>query len=256
MPSELRSAASRANGAKSQGPKSDATRETSSRNSLKHGLTSTRRVVLTGEDPDRFQQFFSGFMDVFSPANAVEEDLVQQMVAARWRTMRIWGVETGLFDDQMIRQHDTIEEQFRDPASNIPLARAFRTLTDESHALSLAFRYESRLHRVYQHAYTTLRQLQRERQPQPTEVAPCEAAPPEPPSDPVPSANAEPVSFTPADPPQEKSRNEPSASRTLRQLRNHRALGSRSKNSGTPRASFGTGRFLGGTPAKRAPRAA
>jgi hypothetical protein len=194
MPSELRSAASRANGAKSQGPKSEAGRETSSRNSLKHGFTSTRRVVLYGEDLDRFQQFFSGFM---------EEDLVQQMVAARWRTMRIWGVETGLFDDQMIRQHDTIEEQFRDPASNIPLARAFRTLTDESHSLALAFRYESRLHRVYQHAYATLRQLQRERQPQPTE-----APPPEPPGDPVPAANAEPVSFTPADPPRENLRNE------------------------------------------------
>jgi hypothetical protein len=238
MPSELRSAASRANGAKSQGPKSDAGRETSSRNSLKHGFTSTRRVVLTGEDPDRFQQFFSGCMDVFSPANAVEEDLVQQMVAARWRTMRIWGVESGLFDDQMIRQHDTIEEQFRDPASNIPLARAFRTLTDESHSLSLAVRYESRLQRVYQHAWATLRELQRHRQPQTTEAAPSEAASPEPPSDPVPSASAEPVSFTPADPPKEKWRNEPSASRTLRQLRNHRAIRSRSKHS------------------KRAPRAA
>jgi hypothetical protein len=234
MPSELRSAASRANGAKSQGPKSDAGRETSSRNSLKHGFTSTRRVVLAGEDPDRFQQFFSGFMDVFSPANAVEEDLVQQMVAARWRTMRIWGVESGLFDDQMIRQHDTIEEQFRDPASNIPLARAFRTLTDESHSLSLAVRYESRLQRVYQHAWATLRELQRHRQPQPTK-----AVPPEPPSDPVPSANAEPVTCTPADPPREKVRNEPSVvSRTLRQLRNHRAIRSRSKHS------------------KRAPRAA
>ena len=219
--SELSSAASRANGAKSHGPKSDATSETSSRNSLKHGLTSTRRVVLAGEDPEQFQDFFTGFMEVFAPANAVEADLVQQMVAARWRSTRIWGVETGLFDDQMIRQQDPTEEQVRDPASYIPLTRAFRTLTDESRSLALAFRYESHHHRVYQRAYATLRELQRERQPQPdSDDDPTAAAAPEPP----PATTVEPVTVTPADPPQEKLRNEPGASQTLRHLRTHRAI--------------------------------
>jgi hypothetical protein len=235
MPSDLRSDTARANGAKSQGPKSDATRETSSRNSIKHGLTSTRTVVLASEDPNRFEQVFNEFMDVFLPANAVEEDLVQEMVAARWRTMRIWGVETGLFDDQMIRQNDTIEEQFRDSGSNIPLARAFRSLTNESRSLSLAFRYESHLHRVYQRAYTTLRELQGERQPQPTDPDPSAAAPPEPP----PTTHAEPVDFTPPSPPAEKLRNEPSASRTLRQLRNHRAIRSSFKRSITQASARG-----------------
>jgi hypothetical protein len=228
MPSELRSAASRSNGAKSHGPKSAETREISSRNSLKHGFTSYSTILLANENPDQFKELLADFKNALLPANAPEEDLVNQMVAARWRTMRIWGIETGLFNDEMDHQRAKREEQSIPAGPNNPTAGAFRALADESHALSLACRYESRLHRIYQRAYATLRELQQERQSQPT------AAPPEPP----PATPVEPES-PPSPPPGENLRNEPSASRTLRQLRNRRAIRSRFKPAATPRVSLG-----------------
>src|SRR5258705_4904520 len=48
--SEQRSAISRANGARSKGPTTDAGKSISSRNSLKHGMTA-KKIALPNEDP-------------------------------------------------------------------------------------------------------------------------------------------------------------------------------------------------------------
>jgi hypothetical protein len=52
MTSELKSATSRANGAKSRGPVTAEGREKSSRNSLDHGFTSKKTMVLECENED------------------------------------------------------------------------------------------------------------------------------------------------------------------------------------------------------------
>jgi hypothetical protein len=51
-----------------------------------------------------------------------------------------------------------------DPA--VPLAMAFRSLSDDSRSLALASRYEARLQRIYDRAYKTLRELQQIRKSQ------------------------------------------------------------------------------------------
>jgi hypothetical protein len=60
------------------------------------------------------------------------------MVAARWRTRRMWAIETGLLNAEILAKID-------DPDPNIHLAVAFRTLSDDSGSLALASRYEARL---------------------------------------------------------------------------------------------------------------
>src|SRR5258708_20487329 len=74
------------------------------------------------------------------------------------------------------------------------LAFAFRRLVDESRAISLASRYESRLHRIHERTHYTLRELQQSRKqqqvgqvpdlPSPTIIQNPEDAPPPPASDP------------------------------------------------------------------------
>src|SRR5437867_13235056 len=101
MPSERKSAASRSNGAKSKGPKSAETRAKSSRNSLKHGLTSTNTILLACENPDEFQEMLDEYMAAHQPASAAETDFVHEMVAARWRIQRYWTIETVLLNSEM-----------------------------------------------------------------------------------------------------------------------------------------------------------
>ena len=88
MPSQLKSETARINGAKSRGPTSVEGREKSSQNDLKHGLTSDSMMVLDCENRDHFDELLNTFLGIYQPANLAEEDLVEEMVAARWRIRR------------------------------------------------------------------------------------------------------------------------------------------------------------------------
>jgi hypothetical protein len=159
MTSELKSATARLNGAKSRGPRTAAGLEKSARNSLCHGFTARKSVLLACENPEEFQQILNEYTSIYAPATPAEADLVDEMVAARWRIRRLWTIETSLMDARMIRQRATVDAT--DPG--IQLAEAFRSLADDSRSLALASRYESRLHRVHERAYQTLRELQEAR---------------------------------------------------------------------------------------------
>src|SRR5689334_14492242 len=95
-----RIAASRANGAKSRGPVTAEGKERSRRNALKHGFASAA-VVLTSEDWDSYLETRECYIRRFQPADEIELDLVEQMVAARWRQQRIWSIESSALDDEL-----------------------------------------------------------------------------------------------------------------------------------------------------------
>jgi hypothetical protein len=163
MPSQLKSDTARANGAKSRGPKSAATRAKSSLNATSHGFTAHNTVLLQCEDPNLCQKIRAEYLATYTPATPAEEVLVDEMIVARWRIQRLWTIETALFDREVSRQQPEMEKAAQpNPAAN--LALAFRALADESYSLALLSRYESRLHRMHERTYRTLRQLQQERQ--------------------------------------------------------------------------------------------
>ena len=165
MVSNLKSETARANGAKSRGPTTAEGKEKSSRNAVKHGLTSgSGNILLDSEDPDEFQQIFNKLLGIHEPATPAENDLVEEMVAARWRIRRMWTIETNLFNVEILTQQSSpsvCEGPTHDPG--IHLAMAYRALSDDSHSLALASRYEARLQRTYDRAYKTLRELQQAR---------------------------------------------------------------------------------------------
>ena len=128
----------------------------------------------------------------YQPRSLVEEGLVNEMVACRWRMQRLRMIEIALIDSELDRPMPESEVP-ADPGYQI--AFAFRRLVDESRAISLASRYEARLHRIHERSHRTLRELQK--------------------NSPSVSAGAEPESAAPvqpeAPPPTgaKKSRNEP-----------------------------------------------
>lgn len=169
MSSNLRSETSRINGAKSRGPVSVDGLAKSSRNALKHGLTSVSMIILDTEDPDEFNCLLNDFFSIYKPAGPAEQDLVEEMVAARWRIRRMWVIETALMNSEVLAQLAKIATT----DAGTQLAFAFRSLSDNSHALLLVSRYESRMQRTYDRAYRVLRDLQQSRPPvQPTDSEP------------------------------------------------------------------------------------
>jgi len=197
MTSDLKSATSRANGAKSHGPKTAEGKEKSSQNSLNHGFTAKKTILLQCENQEQFQKMQADYTVTYQPGSPVQEYLVSEMVACRWRMQRLRLIETALIDSEMDRELPDVETP-EDPGYQ--LAFAFRRLVDESRAISLASRYESRLHRIHERTHRTLRELQQSRTGNPS----VSAGSPEPtpaPTAPVPE-QAQPESAP------EKSRNE------------------------------------------------
>jgi hypothetical protein len=182
MPSDLKSETARANGAKSHGPKTPEGREKSSQNAVKHGFTSKSIIVLDTEDPEEFHEVENEFVQTYRPAGPAQENLVREMVGARWRIRRMMMIETCMFNSEIDNQQT--KSDTTDPG--VLLAAAFRSLADDSRALALAIRYESRLQRLHDRAHKTLRELQQNCPP----TQPTDSAPP-PPAESSPTENCE-----------------------------------------------------------------
>lgn len=59
--------------------------------------------------------------------SALDTDLVEQLVAARWRTQRSWGLETDLLDLEMLKQEDQIAQEFKSHEDRVrpPVGKQF-----------------------------------------------------------------------------------------------------------------------------------
>jgi len=90
-------AANRRNALKSTGPRTAAGKAASSRNGLRHGLTS-RRAVVRGEDAQDFERFRAELRSALAPRDAREEVLAETVVYAAWRMRRAWRAEAQLFN--------------------------------------------------------------------------------------------------------------------------------------------------------------
>src|SRR5580658_9794045 len=85
-------------------------------------------VVLKGESTDRFLGLLGALLKEFQPQTPFEESLIENMAVARWRQMRIWGMEKAGMEHEMRRQAE-ISSSREDTATRSALA--FRTLSDD-----------------------------------------------------------------------------------------------------------------------------
>ena len=143
-PNQIR--ANRANALRSTGPKTPEGKKVCAQNSIRHGMLS-QTVVLEGESQDRFIDLLTSLQSQLKPRSDAEAAIVETMAIARWKQMRIWGIQKAGFDLEMARLNSSC---------NIPAARAsivFKNLADNSRVLDLQYRYETGYDRQYCRAY-------------------------------------------------------------------------------------------------------
>src|SRR6266446_7071056 len=104
MPTERQSESARINGAKSHGPISAEGKEKSSRNSLRHGCTASHTIILACEDPKDLERMVEKYDTMYRPVTLEEQDLVAEMISARWGIRRATGIETNLIDCEMVTE--------------------------------------------------------------------------------------------------------------------------------------------------------
>jgi hypothetical protein len=140
---ERQLAANRANAQKCTGPKTPEGKACTRFNGLKHGLCAAN-VCLPGEDDEEYERRRRAYVDFYQPASLIEWDLVEDLVAARWRKNRIIKVEQNLILDTILRERINIEKHYYELSLDAETALAMRNLIDESDAMRLLDRYETR----------------------------------------------------------------------------------------------------------------
>jgi hypothetical protein len=91
--------ANRRNALKSTGPKTEAGKEQSRRNAVRHGLTAETVIGLL-EDAEDYRQFEAAVIADYDAQSTVERELVLRLASVLWRLRRATTMETGLFEIQ------------------------------------------------------------------------------------------------------------------------------------------------------------
>ena len=121
-------------------------------------------IVLTNESHTKFDELHQTYIETFQPANGVEMDLIDQMVASQWRLRRVWIMQTAALDLKMDQQDAEIAKKFNQIDQATRLTVAFTTLANDEKSLDLLLRYETTYNRLYQRAMNTLTRLRRDNQ--------------------------------------------------------------------------------------------
>ena len=100
MPTDRRSLTSPINGRKSTGPKTTEGKAISANNNLRHGILA-RNIVLDDESSERFNALANEFHQQLQPRDFVESTLVDTLVVARWRQIRLRSMEKASLSHEM-----------------------------------------------------------------------------------------------------------------------------------------------------------
>ena len=148
-PSQRKIAANRANAKKSTGPKTEAGKERSAQNAVKHRLTS-RRFWLADEERADYLARQEALYDALRPQSEAEARLVDLAAMSLWRMFRVPAMEAEL-----------IEAARTGPAGeDVGLGLAFQR---QEQSLGRLTRYAANLQREMNRALAELRRLQADR---------------------------------------------------------------------------------------------
>lgn len=139
--------------AKKGGVKTEAGKEISKYNAIKHGLLS-EKVVLPEEDYDNYDELETSLKEQMNPADQIEAVLVERIASNIWRLQRLMKIESRTmgskdeFDDELLDTFDPLRESENGPAPSMPSKSESEKLT----------RYERMLEKSI---YKALHELQR-----------------------------------------------------------------------------------------------
>ena len=97
--------ANRRNALKSTGRKTEAGKQASRCNAVRHGLTA-ETVLNALEDAEDYKAFEAAITADYDAQSAVERELVLRLASILWRLRRATTMETGLFEIQAQQLHD------------------------------------------------------------------------------------------------------------------------------------------------------
>jgi hypothetical protein len=164
-PSQRKRDAASANGKLARGSKTPEGKARSAMNAVTHGFTATI-IILAGEDRGAFERLLAAYAERFQPVDAVEMDMLQDIVIAKWRHRRGAAFEAATIDDEVESQRaDTYRRRSESTSELTRSALAYRDVEDRTGIISAMNRHQARQYREYRQAIRLLVEFQRDRPP-------------------------------------------------------------------------------------------
>lgn len=125
---------------KGGGPKSDSGKDNSSKNSTKHGLCSSKALILPDENADEYAEVRRGWCEEYQPEGHAENTLVEEVISAEWGLRRA--------KRRVMAAEEAAEQEW----------------TEESkHHLELMQRYKTAAERSFFRAWNAVQSLRKDR---------------------------------------------------------------------------------------------
>ena len=121
--------ANRRNSLKGTGPKTEAGKQASRCNAVRHGLTA-ETVIGALEDAEDYKAFEATIAADYDAQSAVERELVLRLASLLWRLRRATTIETGLFEIQADHLSHFRKARQISPASREIVYALFNTSSD------------------------------------------------------------------------------------------------------------------------------
>jgi hypothetical protein len=125
--------ANRRNSLKSTGPKTEAGKQASRCNAVRHGLTA-ETVIGAMEDAEDYKAFEAAITADYDAQSAVERELVLRLASLLWRLRRATTIETGLFEIQADHLSEFRKSHQMSPASREIVYAVFNANSDRQAA--------------------------------------------------------------------------------------------------------------------------
>jgi hypothetical protein len=125
--------ANRCNSLKSTGPKTEAGKQASRCNAVRHGLMA-ETVIGALEDAEDYKVFEAAITADYDAQSAVERELVLRLASLLWRLRRATTIETGLFEIQADHLREFRKSHQMSPASREIVYALFNANSDRKAA--------------------------------------------------------------------------------------------------------------------------
>jgi hypothetical protein len=154
-----RTARNRANAAHSTGPKTEAGKQRSCLNAMRHGLTG-QTIVLPAEDLNAYNHFTQQTFDDLKPVGFLEKQFAQIIADTSWRLHRIPALENNLIALGFHEHSNRISTEHPEAHAALVIIEAMREQTRALNSISV---HGERLSRQLERTLKQLQNLQSQR---------------------------------------------------------------------------------------------
>jgi hypothetical protein len=123
-------------------------------------------MLLSPEEVPMFSAMLECYLEELDPQGIEQVDLIREIVVAKWREERYWGIEGSIFELALNDTTEAIDKRFTKIDGSTKLAASLLEQHGHVKAIELVTRLEGRMHRMHERARKSLTGLQARPKPQ------------------------------------------------------------------------------------------